>query len=99
MSVLSYLKLIFKKDEELPNARRDIAKMLDLVKQQRGFQSAETLLSPDNPKTYVFLSWWDTVDDIRAWEHHPDHVAMMKKYAYTLIHKRYEEIPKAPKIP
>ena len=97
MSVLSYLKLDFKKDEELPAAEKDIALMLDLVTKQKGFQSMEVLKAADNPKTYVFLSYWDTVDDIRAWEHHPDHEAVMDKYDYDIVHKRYEEIKKVKK--
>ncbi|MBI4531864.1 MAG: antibiotic biosynthesis monooxygenase [Candidatus Latescibacteria bacterium] len=92
MSVLSYLKLDFKKDEELLAAEEDITRMLDLVKQQKGFQSVEVLKAVDNPKTYVFLSYWDTVDDIRAWEHQPDHEAVMDRYDYELVHKRYEQM-------
>ncbi|MBI4641943.1 MAG: antibiotic biosynthesis monooxygenase [Candidatus Tectomicrobia bacterium] len=90
MAVLSYLKLSFEQEAQLKDAEADIDRLMELAKTQRGYQSAEVLKAQKDPKVYVIISLWDSVEDIRAWEHHSDHARVMNRYAYKLDHKRYD---------
>jgi len=38
---------------------------------QPGYITGETLISVDNPNTYVVISTWDSLEDWKAWECNP----------------------------
>jgi len=39
---------------------------------QPGYLMGETLISVDNPNTYIVVSTWQGLDDWKAWEAHPE---------------------------
>lgn len=60
--------------------------LLDLLKQLRarallqpGYVSGETLTSVDKPGTHLVISTWHTLQDWKAWEHHPDRLKVLNK--------------------
>ena len=95
MAVLSYLRLAIE-EEVLPEFQRDLGEMLRLARGRPGLQWAQLLGDGENPNVHVVLSQWEAVEDIRAWEHSPQHEAIMQKYdphyAEEVIHRRYSPL-------
>ena len=57
--------------------------LLDLMKQLRakallqpGYISGESLLSVDKPGMHLVISTWHSLADWRAWENHPERLAI-----------------------
>lgn len=92
MPVFSYLKLSFFDGTDFSKVEKDMDMLMNLSKSQKGFQWAELYQDPKDPKVYLIVSLWDAVEDVRAWEHHPDHEAVMNKYPYNIVHKRYSPL-------
>ena len=46
-----------------------------------------------DPRVYIVVSEWDTVEQVRAWEHVPEHEAAAKRweplYREPLVHRRF----------
>lgn len=40
--------------------------------QAKGYISGETLRSLDNPTKFLVISTWNSADDWKAWQNHPD---------------------------
>ena len=38
---------------------------------QPGYITGETLISVDNPNTYIVISTWDSLEDWKTWESNP----------------------------
>ena len=92
MSLLSYLRFHIN-DEMLSAFHEDVQRMLSMAQRQPGFQWAQNLRDESNRAVHVILSEWDSRDNMRAWEHSPDHEAIMQKYelAYVepMVHRRF----------
>ena len=65
--------------------------LLDLMKQlrakallQAGYISGESLLSVDKPGTHLVISTWHSLADWRAWENHPERLAIAAQIERTL---------------
>lgn len=92
MPVLSYLKLCVR--EELKEEfEQDLEEMLALAHQQEGFQGVEVFQLRGDAQTYLILSQWETIDQLRAWEHGPRHEEALKKHNPRFrrpeVHRRY----------
>lgn len=46
---------------------------------QPGYITGETLISVDNPNTYVVISTWDSLEDWKAWESNPQRREIQSK--------------------
>lgn len=93
MPVISYLKLMYK-PEEFSKSTSDLDRMLELGKSQKGFRWVEVSQPRGDPNTWLILSEWETVEDLRAWEHHPEHEKVMDenepRFREKEIHRRYQ---------
>lgn len=93
MPVLSYLKLMYK-PEEFSKSVDDLERMLALAKGQKGFLWAEVTQPRDDRYTWIILSEWEMVEDLRAWEHHPDHEKVMDenkpRFRDKEVHRRFQ---------
>ena len=52
-------------------------RMLELAERQPGFLGFETVRGEDG--FGITVSYWKTLDDIRAWKAHPEHKAIQEK--------------------
>jgi len=93
MTVLSYLRFVLREDTDRADFERDLAAMKELEARQPGFRWAEVGRDPWDERTYVAVSEWDDVDQVRAFEHHAEHEAVMDRwdarYAETFVHRRF----------
>lgn len=93
MPVISYLKLMYK-PEEFSKSTSDLDRMLELAKGQKGFQWAEVYQPRGDSYTWLIFSEWETVEDLRAWEHHPEHEKVMDAnkplFREKEVHRRYQ---------
>ncbi len=91
--ILSYLRFALKPDADVAAFERDLAAMLELGKEQPGFRWAEVARGVADDRVYVVVSEWDTVEQVRAWEHHPDHEALYDvwepHYREEFVHRRF----------
>lgn len=94
MAIFSYLKLSFFEGTDFSELNKEMDSLMELAKSQKGFQWADLYTDPKDTKVYLIVSLWDTVEEIRAWEHHPVHEAAMDKYPHTLVHQRYTPLSK-----
>lgn len=92
MAVLSYLKMRIKAGEAA-NFEADMREMLVLARSQPGFRWAEAFRGLTDQTTYAVLSEWDTLEQMKAWEHHERHKQVMRandpRFAEPMLHKRY----------
>ena len=94
MSVLSYLRFALRDAAGDREAfERDLEEMLVLAREQPGYRWAEVAHSLYDPAVYVIVSEWDEVDQVRAWEHHPEHEVVIHRwedaYGEELVHRRF----------
>lgn len=88
MPVLSYLHLpIPEGDRE--RMKRELDAMLALARQQPGFRQVEVLQPLEGASAYIILSEWETLDQLRAWEHQPQHEAIIEAYQGQHTSRRY----------
>jgi heme-degrading monooxygenase HmoA len=92
-TVLSYLRFALKPGSDIDAFERDLGEMLELSGSQPGFRWAEVARSTTEDAVYLVVSEWDQVEQVRAWEHHPKHEAVMDrwegKYREPFIHRRF----------
>ncbi len=93
MTILSYLRFVLAGDADRESFERDLAAMRDLEARQPGFRWSEIGRDPWDELTYIAVSEWDDVDQVRAFEHHPEHAQIMDRwesgYAEEFVHRRF----------
>lgn len=93
MSVLSYLRFVLADVEDRDRFEADLLAIRELERGQPGFRWAEIGRDPWKDRVYVVISEWDEVDQIRAFEHHPEHEAIMRRwdgrYEEAFVHRRF----------
>ncbi len=93
MTVLAYLRFVLGPDADRDGFVEDLAAMSALAEDQPGFRWSEIGRDPWDDRTYIVVSEWDEVDGIRAYEHHPEHEAIMSRwdphYAEEFVHRRF----------
>ena len=71
----------------------DLEAMRRLAAAQPGHRWARVARCLTDPLAYVVVSEWDRVEDVRAWEHHPGHEEVMRRwegrYGEPLVHRRF----------
>jgi heme-degrading monooxygenase HmoA len=91
--ILSYLRFVLASEADREAFEGDLRAMLTLARTQPGFRWAEAARSISDPRTFVVVSLWEEVEQVRAWEHHPDHEAIMARwegrYGEPFLHQRY----------
>ncbi|MBI2238236.1 MAG: antibiotic biosynthesis monooxygenase [Actinobacteria bacterium] len=93
MSILVYLRFVLAPEADREVFERDLGAIRELAGEQPGFRWSEVARDPWGGRTYVVVSEWDEVDQVRAYEHHPEHVAIMRRwesqYAEPFVHRRF----------
>lgn len=93
MPILAYLRFVLSAGADGAAFERDLAAMANLARTQPGFHWSETGRDPWNDRTYIVVSEWDEVDQVRAYEHHPEHESIMDRwqdaYAEVFQHRRF----------
>jgi heme-degrading monooxygenase HmoA len=93
MAILSYLRFALASDADAEAFERDLDDMLRLGARQPGYRWSEVTKSLFVPGVYVVVSQWDDVEQVRAWEHHPDHEDVIHRwedrYREPFLHARF----------
>ena len=88
-----YLRFVLSPEADGAAFEADLLGMRRLAETQPGFHWSEIARDPWNDRTYVVVSEWDDVHQVRAFEHHPEHEAIMARwedrYAETFQHRRF----------
>ncbi|HHT9119007.1 MAG TPA: antibiotic biosynthesis monooxygenase family protein [Candidatus Hypogeohydataceae bacterium YC41] len=97
MPVLSLFTMEIK-PEGLGEFLNDLCEFLPIANQAKGLLSSEIFTSTDNKYKYLFVSEWESEEDIQAWLLQPDHrrLIVKSKQTYQIRHvrRRFLEIPK-----
>jgi len=92
-TILSYLRFSLAEDADLEAFARDVEAMRKLAADQPGHRWSEVGRDPADPLVWVVVSEWDSVEQVRAWEHHPAHEALYDvwepRYREPLLHRRF----------
>ncbi len=88
MSVFSYLKLPIPEGEE-ERMQQDMYAMIPVAKEATGYIWAEVLRPINGEASYVIASEWESLDDLRGWEHSPQHQPTVDSYKGVKERKRY----------
>jgi heme-degrading monooxygenase HmoA len=93
VTILSYLRFVLKDEADTEAFERDLDGMLRLSRRQPGFRWAEVARGVIESRMYLVVSEWDDVEQVRAWEHHPEHETVMdlweNEYREPLVHRRF----------
>ena len=93
MPILSYLRFALRDEADREAFERDLHAMLRLGREQPGFQWTEVARSLFDDRVYVVVGEWDDVEQVRAWEHHPEHEVVIHRwegeYREELVHRRF----------
>ncbi|HZA60246.1 MAG TPA: antibiotic biosynthesis monooxygenase family protein [Actinomycetota bacterium] len=93
MAILSYLRFRLSDQADLDAFASDVASMRKLAAEQPGYRWAEVGQDPADPRVWIVVSEWDDVEQVRAWEHHPDHEALYDvwepHYREPFVHRRF----------
>ncbi|HXF57136.1 MAG TPA: antibiotic biosynthesis monooxygenase [Actinomycetota bacterium] len=93
MPILSYLRFALASEADREAFEADLEAMRRLAATQPGFRWAEVARSLADPRVYVVVSLWDEVEQVRAWEHHPEHEEVIRRwedrYEKPFVHQRY----------
>jgi heme-degrading monooxygenase HmoA len=93
MTILSYLRFSLLPGADRAQFERDMHAMLELATHQAGYRWAEMGPSMIDPSTYLVISEWEDVQDVRAWEHEEEHSGVMQRweplYREPLFHQRF----------
>lgn len=93
MTVLAYLRFALAPGADREYFERDLAAIQALAEEQPGFLWGEVGRDPRDDRTYIVASEWDEVDQIRAFEHHPEHEAIIDRWAAQyqeeFVHRRF----------
>lgn len=91
--ILAYLRFALSPEADAAAFERDLRAMMALEAEQPGFRRAEVARSLADDRVWVVVSEWDAVEQVRAWEHHPDHEALYDRwephYREPLVHRRF----------
>jgi heme-degrading monooxygenase HmoA len=91
--ILSYLRFALADEADRAAFEQDLDEMLRLATSQPGFQWSEVTRSLTDGVVYVVVSEWDEVEQVRAWEHHPDHEEVIERWAQryreSFVHRRF----------
>ena len=97
MTVLAYLRFVLDEEADRAAFELDLAAMMDLADAQEGFRWGEIGRDPWDERTYIVVSEWDEIDQVRAFEHHPGHEPIIDRwephYAEEMTHRRF--VPRA----
>ncbi|MSQ15416.1 MAG: antibiotic biosynthesis monooxygenase [Dehalococcoidia bacterium] len=88
MSVFSYLKLPIPDGEE-ETMRQDMDALTVTAREAPGYIWAEVLRPISGEASYVIASEWESLDNLRAWEHSPQHQPVVDSYKGIKERKRY----------
>lgn len=93
MSILVYLRFVLGPEADGEVFERDLGAMQEPAGDRPGFRWSEVAGDPWGDRTYVVVSEWDEVDQVRACEHHTEHVAITERwepqYAEPFVHRRF----------
>ncbi len=78
-AVLSYLRMTIGAEHSAV-FEADLARMVTLAREQPGFRWVETYQRQGEPCTYLVLSEWESLDAMRGWLRHPDHLEVLRNY-------------------
>ncbi len=91
--ILSYLRFSLRTGSDLAAFEGDMHAMLSLAERQPGFRWAEMGPSIIDDHVYLVVSEWDSVEQVRAWEHEEEHSDVMERwephYREPLVHRRF----------
>jgi heme-degrading monooxygenase HmoA len=91
--ILSYLRFALADAADWSAFEKDLDDMLALAISQPGFQWSEVTRSLTDPAVYVVVSEWDEVEQVRAWEHQPEHEEVIERWAQRyredFVHRRF----------
>jgi heme-degrading monooxygenase HmoA len=93
VTVLAYLRFVLRQEADAEAFERDLVAVRELAARQAGFRWSELGRDPWDGRRYVVVSEWDEVDQVRAFEHLPEHEEVMARwephYAEPLVHRRF----------
>ncbi|MBI3649021.1 MAG: antibiotic biosynthesis monooxygenase [Actinobacteria bacterium] len=93
MPVLSYLRFALAAGADREAFERDLAAIRDLARLQPGHRWDEVGRDPWDERKYLVVTEWDEVDEVRAFEHHPEHEAIIRRwegsYSEDFQHRRF----------
>jgi len=93
VSVLAYLRFSLAPEADLEAFHRDLRAVRELAARQPGHRWSEVGRDPEDGRVFVVVSEWDDVEQVRAFEHHPEHEAVMRRwesrYAEPFVHRRF----------
>jgi heme-degrading monooxygenase HmoA len=97
MPVLSLFTIEIKPEGE-QEFLKDLQEILPIASQARGLLSSEMFISSDNKYKYLFVTEWESEEDVQAWLLQPDHrnLIIKSKQTYQVKHtrRRFSQIPK-----
>jgi heme-degrading monooxygenase HmoA len=93
LTVLAYLRFVLAEEADRGRFEDDLAAIRVLAEAQPGHRWSEVGRDPWDPRTYVVVSEWDEVEQVRAFEHHPEHERIIHcwetSYAEEFVHRRF----------
>jgi heme-degrading monooxygenase HmoA len=93
MTVLAYLRFVLANETDREPFERDLIAIRDLAGSQPGFRWTEVGRDPWDGRRYVVVSEWDEVDQVRAFEHVPEHEKIIHRwetrYGEEFVHRRF----------
>ena len=93
MTVLAYLRFVLAEDADRGRFEGDLAAIRELAEAQPGHRWSEVGRDPWDPRTFVVVSEWDDVEQVRAFEHHPEHEVIIHRwetsYSEEFVHRRF----------
>lgn len=97
MSILSLFTIEIKPEGER-EFKGDLQELLPIAEQAKGLISSELFISADNKYKYLFVTEWESEEDIQAWLVQSDHreIIIKSKQTYQVghTHRRFSPIPK-----
>ncbi|MFN3466423.1 MAG: antibiotic biosynthesis monooxygenase family protein [Candidatus Brocadiales bacterium] len=97
MPILSLFTIEIKPEGE-QEFLKDLKEILPIASQVRGLLSSEMFISSDSKYKYLFVTEWESEEDIQAWLVQPDHKRLIvkSKQTYQVRHtrRRFSPIPK-----
>ena len=93
MTVLAYLRFVLAEDADVDRFEGDLAAIRELAVAQPGHRWSEVGRDPWDLRTFVVVSEWDEVEQVRAFEHHPEHEVIIHRwetsYSEEFVHRRF----------
>jgi heme-degrading monooxygenase HmoA len=93
MTVLAYLRFVIADAADRDRFEDDLSAVRELAQTQPGHRWSEVGRDPWDPRTYVVISEWDEVEQVRVFEHHPEHEIIIHRwetsYAEEFEHRRF----------